>query len=1032
MNLFTIPHPRARFRALWRSTIILIALFGCLAHAVDVSKSSNDHRQYRYLQLPNQLEILLISDPGTDKAAVAMNVFVGSADDPPEREGLAHFLEHMLFLGTEKYPEANDYQSFISAHGGSHNAYTALEHTNYFFDINSDHLEQGLDRFAQFFIAPLFSADYVERERNAAHSEYRARLNDEYQRTLDVYRQVMNPDHPLAKFSVGNLATLSNDELPNNERANEDLSHDERPNEEPGHERTQQEGGLRRDLMAFCREHYRAGAMALVVLGKESLDKLEAMVKPRFSMVPERDASADELAEEEVGGKQTSADLASPMFPADDLPMRIFIQPASELRELKLLFPIPPVDRHYRQKPSEYLSHLLGHESEGSLLSVLKAQGWAKALSAGVSLSVRDSALFEISISLTAAGLAQREDIIALAFSAIEKLDSEGIEEWRFTELRQLARIAFRYQEKTSPATTVQSLAHNLHYYEPENVIAGDYLWQEYNPELIKQFVAYLNPGNVVVTTIAPGVEVEQITDYFSVPYSVDRASLELPRLDSTLMAQLRLPTANPFIPRNLTLKPRPIRSSDSTEAIAPEPYLLKDAARIRVWFKQDQTFNVPRASTYLRITSPEAARSLEGSVLTHLYLAMVRDALGEYAYPASLAGMHYSLQAHSRGLDVVLTGYNDGQDQLFQRIVEQMHTPRFSRQRFADVKHELLRQWRNISLDPPYQQLMEVMPTLLFSPWWPTEDRIATLADLGFDELDKFAKDVFVGSRAELLFHGNLTRSEAAKLAGLVEVELLRAMADKILTPAEVVKLTPVELWERTAVFAKPVNHPDNAALLYLQGSDDSLEESAYAMLLRQIVEAPFFHQLRTERQLGYVVFVSSLPLKDVPGTVMVVQSPIASLDALIGAILDTVQMFAADAADLVPENLTQHKRAVLSQLLEAPRNLHEQSAHYWDSIANDDAYFDRRERLAAAVRAISAEELTTYVKRNFAEAPRALWVMAGTDPFDRREGRAGNDQPGAANEGEAAEQSDEKAGWMPISQWPDFKAERESYIYP
>ena len=77
----------------------------------------------------------------------------GSGDDPKDRAGLAHFLEHMLFLGTERYPAADEYQRFISENGGGHNAYTALEH-NQFLDIDADKLDEALDRFSQFFTAP--------------------------------------------------------------------------------------------------------------------------------------------------------------------------------------------------------------------------------------------------------------------------------------------------------------------------------------------------------------------------------------------------------------------------------------------------------------------------------------------------------------------------------------------------------------------------------------------------------------------------------------------------------------------------------------------------------------------------------------------------------------------------------------------------------------------------------------------------------------------------------------------------------------
>jgi insulysin len=108
-----------------------------------------------------------------------MNVHVGSWSDPEEALGLAHFLEHMLFLGTEKYPDENSYNIYLNQHGGSSNAYTDQEDTNYFFDVQNDFFEGALDIFAQFFISPLFTESATDRELKAVDSENSKNLQDD-------------------------------------------------------------------------------------------------------------------------------------------------------------------------------------------------------------------------------------------------------------------------------------------------------------------------------------------------------------------------------------------------------------------------------------------------------------------------------------------------------------------------------------------------------------------------------------------------------------------------------------------------------------------------------------------------------------------------------------------------------------------------------------------------------------------------------------------------------------------------------------
>lgn len=72
--------------------------------------------------------------------------FSGALNDFKELPGLAHFLEHMLFMGSKKYPDENDYHKFVSEHAGHTNAYTAEHQTNFYFDIGPEHLTEGLDR----------------------------------------------------------------------------------------------------------------------------------------------------------------------------------------------------------------------------------------------------------------------------------------------------------------------------------------------------------------------------------------------------------------------------------------------------------------------------------------------------------------------------------------------------------------------------------------------------------------------------------------------------------------------------------------------------------------------------------------------------------------------------------------------------------------------------------------------------------------------------------------------------------------------
>src|SRR5690606_19521662 len=107
-------------------------------------------RETLKLRLANGLEVLLISDPGADQSAATVSVGAGSWNDPLEYAGMAHFCEHMLFMGTQKYPSENEFFTYVSNYAGSANAYTAPNRTVYMFSAQTEGFLAVLDRFAHF------------------------------------------------------------------------------------------------------------------------------------------------------------------------------------------------------------------------------------------------------------------------------------------------------------------------------------------------------------------------------------------------------------------------------------------------------------------------------------------------------------------------------------------------------------------------------------------------------------------------------------------------------------------------------------------------------------------------------------------------------------------------------------------------------------------------------------------------------------------------------------------------------------------
>ena len=143
-----------------------------------------------------------------DKSAAAFTVNVGCSLDPKPLYGVAHFLEHMLFMGSEKYPVENEYSTFISNNSGSSNAYTDLTHTNYHFDCSNETFGEGLDRFSWFFKAPTLKEESTEREMKAVDSEFKQTINNDGWKFKMMILLNAHEKSYLNTFDCGNEETL--------------------------------------------------------------------------------------------------------------------------------------------------------------------------------------------------------------------------------------------------------------------------------------------------------------------------------------------------------------------------------------------------------------------------------------------------------------------------------------------------------------------------------------------------------------------------------------------------------------------------------------------------------------------------------------------------------------------------------------------------------------------------------------------------------------------------------------------------------
>jgi len=896
--------------------------------AAKIVQSPNDTRHYQFLTLDNALRVIIISDPHTDKAAAALNVGVGSLHDPIGREGLAHFLEHMLFLGTEEFPSSGEYQEFINTHGGNHNAYTAAEDTNYFFDIDKDHLESALARFSQFFVAPLFNEEYVAREKKAVHSEYQARLKDDMRRTYSVFQQLTNPAHPASRFNVGSLDTLAD--------RGTDTVHQE--------------------LLKFYEKFYSSELMTLVILGKEPLPTLESWARAKFGAIAQRPVAIPSLT--------------APLFVPTQLPARANIIPITDQRTLMLTFALPPVHEHVLTAPVSYIANLVGHEGQGSLLSSLKRTGWADSLSAGLGMDNRDNAALSISLGLTLDGLEQIDAIVARVFSYLRLIDAEGVQKWRFDEQRRLNEIGFRFVQKSAAARYTSSIAGDMRRFPAHNVLRGRYFQPNYDGKLIHQFLRMLTPDNVLITMIAKGVETDQIDPWYGADYAIHSIAPEKIATwrDPGTGIGLKLPEPNVFIPNELTINLAPDPQ--------PAPIQLAAEPGYELWHKDDTDFEQPRADFFFSIRSPHANDNPRNTVLTNLFVRVVNDNLTEFSYPALLAGLNYQLYTHIRGFSVRLSGFDEQQDKLLNKVIVALRQPNVDPDRFSALKDDLARSLRNSKDAPPYNQAMQEIRNLLVKPYWTVDQRLDALSLIDRDDLVAFMPKLLSKVYLVALSHGNARSGDSRAMIDVIREQLLTDTTPAQVAPARVVRLST----EQPRLRELGVKHPDSVLAVYYQGQDKTTRTRALYDLLGQILSSAFFNDLRTDKQLGYIVHAGASPLIGVPGLVGLVQSPGTDPASLLNHIDNFMSHFHEQMTTLEQATFSEHKQGLISRFTKADQRLSTRSDRYWSELDLQHYSFDTREAIVRELQTIGIEEFRHFVKRSLLERQNQRLLVIST----------------------------------------------------
>ncbi|KAL0805652.1 hypothetical protein Bca101_098143 [Brassica carinata] len=755
-----------------------------------------------------------------------------------------------------KFPEEHSFLKYVTEHDGRANAYTASLRTNYHFDVNADCFYEALDRLSQFFIKPLMSADAT------------------------LQKHLSREDCPYHKFITGKMDTLF--------------------------ERPKAKGvDTRRELIKFYDEHYSANLMHLVVYGKENLDKIQGQVEEMFQEI-------------------RNTNKAIPIFPgqpctADHLQILVKSVPIMQINMLRIFWPVTPSILHYEEAPCKYLSHLIGHEGEGSLFHALKTLGWATQLFACEVDWTTEYSFFKVRINLTDAGHEglTRINRFQIVFSRIIRNNESPylfILDEIAERMQEVLGFLFTYIQLLQQSGVFQWIFDEI--YPTKDWLVGSALPSKFNQDTVQKVLDELCPTNVRIFWESKKFEgqTDKVEPWYNTAYYLEKITKSTIQewMQSVPNVKLHLPASNVFIPMNFSL----IDDKDKNGL----PVLLRKSLFSRLWYKPETTFSIPKAYVKIDFNCPLAVNSPDTAALTDTFVRLLMDYLNECAYNAMKAGLHYGLRLSDNGFELTLAGFNHKLRILLEIIIQKIANFEVKPDRFSVIKEKITKAYENYKFRQPDHQAKYYCSLVLqdqASPWTEAFDAVSHLE---VEDLAKFVPMMLSRTFFECYIAGNVRSREAEEMVTHIEDVL----------------------YNDTTPICRPYVNVDISIFPCSNRSS--------------------FATNRTVEKLGYIKSLSQRNDSGVYGVQFIIQSSVKGpghIDSRVESLLKNLESKLYEMSD---EEFKSNVTALIDIKLEKHKNLNEESMFYWREIQNGTLKFNRRDAEVAALRELKKVELIGF----------------------------------------------------------------------
>ena len=858
------------------------------------------------ITLKNKMKVQLIADPKANSCAASLGVGVGSFDDPLSTPGLIHYLEHMLFMGTKKYPEVDGFSKFVDNNGGSYNAGTYPDRTIYTFSIQKPSFPEALDRFSQFFISPLFDPIYLEKEKKAVDSEHQANIKNDGRRFYRMTQSLYKPEHPGSTFSTGSSQTLKK--------------------------------VTRAQVVKAYEDHYSANLMALAMTCNETISKMEKMATTMFSAIKNRNLPPNNHPfsphKKTNGGK------------------RLEIKPVTERRSLTIHFPMPPHHDYYMSSPLTPLSFIINRKGKGSLHEALTKQNLVSSVDAYYDCETFTCDYFA-SFALTPEGETKQNDIVKTFFAYVKFLQKAGYPKSFYDFLATTGRRDYIFNSKPSPYRMSLGAAYDM--LSKNNLSGLEGIVWKYSEKDFLHFLSYLKPDTATVMLLSKTANTGKKELYYGIEFGEHKVSAKDKKSwkSPPPIKSFSYPPQNPYIGDD-----DKIHQSDSKTS----PYLLVDRPDQKIYFLQDKQFGEPKAYIQVRLLN-RAATASEKAHLTSVYYNQTVDRyLEEWDDELTDAGIYVDAKVGPEGLTISANGYSQFLFKVLEELMAKLQAFQPNPGHIAIARDSIKRQFASIEKLSAADIATENLEALSVYKAFHYDHLNKVQDKVSIKDIENLISEFKKPAPLIAVAYGNLDPKETRKaLTKMFKPTNLKLPRHKdwgrtgVLFP----KGKPL-------AYHRGSKNNNNAFVSTIHLGKRNPRTEAVGRILESAWHPELFTELRTEKQMGYQVQAAYWPggAPDISGLTFFIQSESHTPSQIGKEVEAWTKKHLARLDKLDDKSFAKLKSGLVERYSKPSRTLQERFYRIWGGMITHEGNFHYRKDLLKQLKNLSKKDFSREVK--------------------------------------------------------------------